>query len=611
MFRILNGESKGPRLLGLLACAVLQATAVHAATITLNNNHAGAIAYDGGANCLYFLDGNALMRLQLTPECEAGTAACSPSTVVVSLPSRPVDVAVNSAAGLAYVTSAGGALWKVDLNSPTPMAIPVPVPPGLGAARLVLAPEINAAFVLAADGMLQRVDLSTGTAKFLAQVQGGKGFALNATRTFAYVSLLSGEGLYRGTLVEIDLATGKQTRTIVNLGLATTALSLAWTDSSERAFYALTGGVEGGNDIVRLDLMTSQVTLIARFTSPGGFDHSSPLNALAANPSGSGLYLGGHDSVARFPLSAVPDGKHVFISIGNIPAKDISAGGYADTSTDPAGLFRVVNAPFGGTLDIFGNLTLLREEYGANSYQIMIQSLGPGPTPLPVPLLASWTAHAWNPNPPLAHFEPRLVAPVNNAGVYTIPLEYISSATAPFLAPTYLMMRWPTSDNGLYRLTLKVFSDVSGTHEITSSIPAAQQALTVLIDNTPPVVVLNSIIAGGDAIKPCQIVMSPDPNVFEFDLTASDPNAHLLNYSLSALWGRNQSATILSGSFGLDATDFSPPHLLPSAGWAASCNCAHTFTLHATKRTIDGYNYILSASSSQSITIDNAPNSCP
>jgi len=45
---------------------------------------------------------------------------------------------------------------------------------------------------------------------------------------------------------------------------------------------------------------------------------------------------------------------------------------------------------------------------------------------------------------------------------------------------------------------------------------------------------------------------------------------------------------------------------LPPAGWEAKCNCAHSFTLQVSKRTINGYGDILSSNSYQSITINNS-----
>jgi hypothetical protein len=606
MFRILTKKWKPSLWLpGLLACAVLQAAAASAATIELAKTTAAvnAIAYDDVANRLYFVDANgALQRLDLTPECEAGSNPCQVSPVAPGL-GAPTDIEVNSAAGLAYVINADGILWKVDLNAKAPVT-PVQIARGLGVADLVLAPEINAAFGCETRGDIWRVDLSTGQKTVLAHLPfAPQALTVNAARTFAYVSTSS--ALAFGIINEVDLATGKVTRTFGRFRFASVN-SLAWTDSSEHALYALVSNV-GNVDLVRVDIVTSETAQAAHFNPIiSGSQIITPVLSLAVNPSGSGLYLGGYNSVLRFPLSLspAPNDKTVFLSIGNIPVASISTAGLADTSSTPGAVFKVSDSPFGGTLDIFGNLTALKNIYGADRYQILVQKPGPF-----VPIQASWTAYHWNQSPPLPHYEPRLVAPIDSVGTYMIPPEYGSPATAPFWSPTYLMMRYPTTDNGLYTFKIQIFS---GTKNITFKIPLALRTLTVLVDNTPPVVTLNSVQdKNGNVISPCDIVLPGVPNLFKFDLTVSDPNGHLLDYTLRAQWGRNQSATVDPGTFNLGDPGFSSPHLTPAAGWSASCNCAHLFTLQATKRTINGYTHILSASSSEAITINNTGNSCP
>jgi hypothetical protein len=174
------------------------------------------------------------------------------------------------------------------------------------------------------------------------------------------------------------------------------------------------------------------------------------------------------------------------------------------------------------------------------------------------------------------------------------------------------MMRFPTSDNGMYTFKIQIFGPVNGLNKnITFKIPLAQRTLTVLVDNTPPVVTLNSVQVDGNIISPCDIVLPGASNLFRFDVTVSDPNGHLLDYTLRAQWGRNQSETFNSGTFNLGDPGFTSPHLAPADGWVAHCNCAHLFTLQATKRTINGYTHILSASSSEAITINNTGKSCP
>jgi hypothetical protein len=622
MFRILTEKRKpGLWLSGLLACAVLQAAAASAATITLANTAAvNAIAYDDVANRLYFVDPNgSLQRLQLTPGCEAAPP-CQVSTVPTTTGfGVPTDIAVNSAAGLAYVISQDGTLWKVDLKSPAPV-MPVKITPGLGVAHLALVPEINSAFVCETRGSLWRVDLSTGDKTVLAHLPySPQSLIVNAARTFAYVS--TGSALGSATINEVDLSTGKVTRTFFRSVPGFSIVdSLAWADSSEHALYALVLNGLGDVNLDRVDLTTAETTLVAHFKAViNDRQFITPVLSLAANPLGSGLYLGGYNSVMRYPLSPIPNGQDVFMSIGNIPSARIIDGLAQTSSIPPDAVFKVADSPFGGTLDIFGDLATLRQTYGATSYQILVQK--PGPTPSFVPIQASWTAYRWNQNPSPGHYEPRLVAPIDSLGTYTIPPEYGNPATVPFWSPVFLTMRYPTSDNGLYTFKIQIFGPVNGINKnITFKIPIAQRTLTILVDNTPPVVTLNSVQdKEGNIISPCDIVLPGEDNLFRFGVTVSDPNMHLLDYTLSAQWGRNQSATITSGSFGLNSQGFSPSQLLPAdpsnpsnpLNWSASCNCAHLFTLQARKRTIDGRNHILSASSSEAITINNTGKSCP
>lgn len=621
MLRIPRGESKlRLSLQALVVCAGLQAAALPAAAIGLAPTAAvQSIAYDGIANRLYFLEiTGALKSLELTPECEAGLPpACKVSPVATFV--QPLDVVVNSPAGLAYVTTFDGTLWKVDLNSKAPVAVRVAI--GLGIpSDVVLAPEMNSAYVLERRGKLWRVDLSSGQKTVLSTLGFvSQALVVNAARTIAYV--LQGPP---HVFVEVDLGTGKKKRTLGSFGqLSEGPYSLAWTDSAENALYFLVGEINS-SALLRVDLVAVTASVMAKFPGgPLGGDGSIPANpgGLAVNPSGSGLYLGGTKSVLRFPLSAAPDPREqrVFLRVGNIPAASISpSDGYANTAAASTS-FKVVDAPFGGTLDLFGDLTLLWSK-SATKYKISIVFRNRLPVSPPAPILASWTASHWNPNSKPPRYEPTVVAP-DSGGFYAISPDYASPLRVPFWSPTYLMMRWPTSDNGLYTLQIQIFD--SAGKDITSKIPVAQQSLTLRIDNTPPVADLNSIRVLDTAttprtIDPCEIVLPPAPNAFDFGLNAFDGDGHLLSYSLTARWGRNQSATVLSDSYGSNV-DRDGPHLWKglngfrplASGWKASCNCAHSFVLQVSKRTTNGYGYILSSSSAQSITIANAGSSCP
>lgn len=603
MSRIL-GRKYTLRLWLLAACVALQ-TVAPAAAIDLAQGLADVrgVAYDEVSNRLYFLEDrtHALKSLDLTPGCEAATPPFCVSTTVATGFYQPSDVAVNAAAGLAYVVESGEpALWRVDLKSRATTKIAT----GIGAlSQIVLAPEMNSAYVTDYyGGTLRRVDLSTGVSSVLAdRLFFPNGLAVNTDHTLAYVSEAT-KDYGRSVISEINLGTGARTRIVASSALGRYFSFLAWTDSSESALYALEQTL-GIARILRVDLVTSTQTVVASFTSNCSPQCEEALYGLAVNPSGSGLYLGRGDKVIRVPLKALP-AQRVFLSIGNVPTTNIDPDGYANTAS-------FVHSPFGGTLDIFGNLTLLKTTYKADSYRILVSKTGtPGP---PVPILASWTASHWNPNSKPPHYEPELVAPDPTNGRYSIPQDYQSALTAPFWSPTYLMMRWPTSDNGTYTLRIQIFSN--GVN-ITNKIPMNQRTLTVRIDNTPPVADLQTIRHGGQDVSPCEIVQTT-PNSFDFGLEASDANGHLLGYSLRAVWGRNQSATVLSDSYSSHVNEDGPHSwknssvlFLPSPGWEAKCNCAHTFTLQVSKRTINGYGYILSSSSYQSITINNTGNTC-
>jgi hypothetical protein len=81
------------------------------------------------------------------------------------------------------------------------------------------------------------------------------------------------------------------------------------------------------------------------------------------------------------------------------------------------------------------------------------------------------------------------------------------------------------------------------------------------------------------------------------------------------VWGDNKSAAIASDSY---AAHVSPTRkwagvsgtVVPGAPWHAavpgdftSTHCAHTFTISASSRTIDGWSYLYWASSTRSITL--------
>lgn len=72
-------------------------------------------------------------------------------------------------------------------------------------------------------------------------------------------------------------------------------------------------------------------------------------------------------NLVEFDLS-----ESVFLGIGNVPSTKIVEG-YA--TTGPGYFFNVKHAPFGGTLNLFGNLSKFKE-LGAKYYKVLISKDG-------------------------------------------------------------------------------------------------------------------------------------------------------------------------------------------------------------------------------------------
>jgi len=146
----------------------------------------------------------------------------------------------------------------------------------------------------------------------------------------------------------------------------------------------------------------------------------------------------------------------------------------------------------------------------------------------------------------------------------------------------------------------------------------------LLIDNQPPTANINQIyyINNGinNPVSACSIVQNttnPPSTLFTFQITAYDPDGHLLNYGLSVVWGLNQGAAVTSGTYypnyvpnpdtglwyGLSDT-FTPNWNANVAGDPTSLQCAHTFYLNVWDRAINGWGYIHSAGFTESLTFN-------
>lgn len=587
----------------LLACGILLLAsvdftyAVTQTTIATGLKAAVGAALDESKNQLYFVEYNAgtLKCVNLFPPYSPCPGTPLPGGVIATGFSHPEDVQLELAHGFAYVTTRDdpgttGALWKVNLSAGSKSMITF----NLGAPQqLVLDTSNNQAFVVGYDdGRLRRIDLTTG-AKTPVFVGLGHpvGLAITKDKKYAYVT----EQDAPARISKIDLTLGIKDPTPVVTGL-TAPFFLAWTDNSQNSLYVVER--DPANKVSRIDLIskTKNDAITGLPWRPSGIVVSS-----IATP----VYITTDKEIVKVDMVTLTG--PVFMGVGHVPSTKIDSNGYA--TTDPGYFFQVKHSPFGGTLNIFGNLNNFKA-LGATHYEVLVSKDG-GPF---VPINLSWNMYKWNPT--TLQYELVPIAPVSGTTRYLIPAEY--PLNAAWWYPSFLFMQWPSGENGLYTFKVKIYPGAIGPE--LPGLPAALNSLTVRIDNTPQDVKIVSIWQKGTPdkeIKACDIV-STGNNQYYFKITAYDPNHHLLSYGLSALWGDNKSASIASDSYS-SHVDAEGPYLwsgiintkVPATVWSASCNCAHTFYLGAWKRTIDGYNYILYRDYHKSITINNTGASCP
>lgn len=626
-----------------LACGILLLAradfsyAVTKTTVATGLSAAVGAAIDESKNQLYYVEYNAgtLRRINLPPQCGHGTPVPSCSSTIVPIAtgfSHPEDVQLDMAHGFAYVTTRDdpgttGALWKVNISTGAKTMVTF----NLGAPQqLVMDTANNQAFVVGYDdGRLRRIDLTTGAKTPIygttpaTKLGHPVGLTITKDRKYAYVT----EQDAPARISKIDLTIGVKDPNPVVTGL-TAPFFLAWTDNSQNSLYVVER--DPVNRVSRVDLITSTKYEVVTETVPPPSWWWRP-TGIVVGSDGMITYVTTDKAIVKVDMvdMAAILTEPVFTMVGHVPSTQIIAG-YA--TTDQEYFFYVKHSPFGGTINISGNLIKFKAAppsgFGAEYYQVEVRKDGGTFTPLNL----SWNAYKFNPvkgEDELVPVAPDPAAPNPLAGPkYKIPDEYKDPLKATWWKPYFLMMRWPSGENGYYEFRVKLYN-VAGT-PIPLPVLPAKNSLIVRIDNTPPDVKILSIWQKGTPdkeIKPCDIV-STGNNQYYFKITAYDPNHHLLSYGLSALWGDNKSDTIASDSY--DAHDLVPENLVtgkhegegpwwngvinskvPATVWSAKCNCAHTFYLGAWKRTIDGYNYILYRDYHKSITINNTGTTCP
>jgi len=498
---------------------------------------------------------------------------------------NPEDIVVSSNEITAYVTERSGTFVRVNLNNANRSAAAV-IASGLTAPHQMSLDEARGfayAVEYAAAGRLLRINLANGSQAVLATgLDRAVGLLMTANGRFAYVSEQTATAA-NGRVVRIDTTTGA--RDVVASGL-TSPFMMVWNDAGE-----------GGILLTERD-PANRVTLIDLTTSPAQVRHL--VSGVAPRPSSVAMVTGDRilvcsDSViSDITLTEsvyLPTGP-LLMGIGHVPVDRIVAG-YADTTGDPGYFFQVKDCPFGGTLPLMINHERARG-MGAAYYKILLAG---------AEVRQSWSDYKWS--TPTNRFELETITP-DSGNFYPVR----GAGELWYNHWLGCMLSTAGVATGLRTVEVRLFRPDKSAIPLSGVIAA----VGLMIDNSAPTAKIDQILHNLNPVGTCGIVNS-GPDAFRFAITATDPEQHLLSWSLVSYWGDNKSKAVASDSY---SAHVSPTRKwagisgqVPAGSWAAadpsdpvfSHWCAHTFYLRVWDRVINGYSYIHYAEYHKSITI--------
>ena len=519
---------------------------------------------------------------------------------------QPEDIKVTAGGRYAYVTERAGNLLRVDLTNANRAAAQL-VATGLTAPQQIALDEAHGQayvpdYTATATGKLWRIDLSGGvkTAIFTG-LQACTGLLITKDLGYAYVAeQVSGAN----RVARINLATGKRDILISSL---TAPFFMEWGDANESSI--ILAERDPANRITLLNLSVTPVTATVLVSGvpnrPSSIVQTRPGIAIVC----SDTVITQYDLSSSLFSLAGP----LFMGIGLIPVDHIinalppgndATDGYADTTDNPGYRLIVKDAPFGGSLDIMvnHNAALLA---GASYYKLFVSQVTPAATPAIEPH-QSFSDYLWN--AASSSFVPQATGP-DVGGFYPVRQPY-QIWFNPLLGYT---LDTSIAANGLCVIDIKLYNAAK------VEIPVASiHSRRVKIDNQWPIANIEKIFHDGAEVPVCAIV-NTGTDQFTFQITATDPQGHLLSWNLSALWGDNKSAPVGNDSYSnhITATRQWPGVLsgaVPTPAWHArfplippfdptSTRCAHTFYLDVWDRVINGYGYIHYQNYHKSITI--------
>lgn len=512
---------------------------------------------------------------------------------------QPEDIKVTSGGRYAYVTERTGNFLRVDLTNANRAAAQV-IASGLTVPHQIALDEAHGQayvpeFTGGATGKIWRIDLSGGvkTAVYTG-LQGCTGLLITKDLRFAFVAeQVSGAN----RVARINLATAQ--RDVLVTGL-TAPFFMEWADEGESRI--ILPERDPANRIDMIDLTATPIKVANLLTGVP----SRPSSVVMTKP---GTMIVCCDSeIDQYDLSSslFSLAGPLFMGIGLVPVDHIintgnnSTDGYADTTDNPGYMLQVKDAPFGGGLAIMinHNAALLA---GARYYKLFVNQVTPAASP-PMEPRQSFSDYLWN--AASSSFIPDTTGP-DAGGFYPVrlPIEIWYNPLLGYMLDTSILA------NGLCVIDIKLYNAAKVEIPVVSF-----HSRRVKIDNQWPVANLEKILHDGIEVPVCDIVNSGSDQ-FQFRITATDPQGHLLSWSLTALWGDNRSNTVGGDSYsnhisptrqwtGVISTD------VPTPAWHAtvigdptSKHCAHTFFLNVWDRVINGYGYFHSQSYHKSITI--------
>jgi len=546
---------------------------------------------DGAIGCDYWVDKNQLVFVEFDGDIDVIKLADGSHSIIGTGYASLEDIKISRDKRHAYVTEREGRLLRVDLLNPN-RANAIVVSSGMTAPhQIVLDEDHHAAYVVefAPSGRILRIDLTTGHQTVVATgIKNGVGLLLTSDLQFAYVSEQNG-----GAITRIRLSNGNRDPLVTGL---TQPFFLTWLGAGESTI--LTTERDPVNKVVQINLNTSPATRTDLAIVP---TRPSSVAVVGADK----VYVCSDKVISLLTLSGFSAADPIFMGIGFVPISRIGGNTGAPASipvgmatTDAGYFFQVVDSPFGGTLPLLFNDVAARGA-GAAFYRVVVDGVEQPVLP--------YNDYRWNGG--TSTFD--LVANPTPVGTY-----YKVRAAGEIWLNAWLGDLFNTSalTNAVHTIAFRLFN---AAHVEIGAITDAGRSAKVLIDNGLPIASIDQILHNGVPVPPCAIEHI-GVDAWTFDITARDPEKHLMSWALSATWGANQHKGVASGSYAHVAGGLweglpPDPHTVPIPppwqaavlGDGSSTNCAHTFYLGVWDRVINGWGYIHYNDYSKSITILN------